>query len=68
MKSTQHRASFEGGGWGIKFKAAVNHLVKDNDSTNALTVILTDYRRHKYLSIPASAWRVVDYDLDTMKE
>ena len=46
MKSTQHRTSFEGGGWGIKFKAAENHLVKDNDSTNALTVILTDYRRH----------------------
>ena len=66
MKSTQHRANFEGGGWGLKVKAAVNHLVKDTESTNALTVILTDYRRHKYNSIPASAWRIADYDLTTM--
>ena len=68
MKSTQHRANFEGGGWGLKVKAAVNHLVKDTESTNALTVILTDYRRHKYNSIPASAWSVASWDLETMKE
>ena len=66
MKSTQHRASFEGGGWGLKVKAAVNHLVKDTETTNALTVILSDYRKHKYNYIPASAWRVADYDLDSI--
>lgn len=68
MKSTQHRSSFEGGGWGLKVKAAVNHLVKDTESTNALTVILIDYRRHKYNYVPASAWSVASYDLDTMKD
>ena len=66
MKSTQHRASFEGGGWGLKVKAAVNHLVKDTETTNALTVILTEYRKHKYNYVPASAWRVADYDLENI--
>ena len=66
MKSTQHRANFEGGGWGFKVKAAVNHLVKDTESTNALTIILTDYRRHKYNYVPASTWSVASFDLETM--
>jgi len=65
MKSTQHRNNFEGGGWGLKVKSAVNHLIKDTESTNAITFMLSDYRRHKYNSIPASAWRIADFDLET---
>jgi len=68
MKSTQHRNNFEGGGWGLKVKSAVNHLIKDTETTNALTVILSDFRRHKYLSIPASAWKMYDFDLDALSE
>ena len=67
MKSTQHRNNFEGGGWGLKVKSAVNHLIKDTETTNALTFMLSDYRRHKYNSVAASAWRVADFDLETMQ-
>jgi hypothetical protein len=66
MKSTQHRNNFEGGGWGLKVKSAVNHLIKNTETTNALTVILSDFRRHKYNSIAANSWVVSEYDLEIM--
>ena len=66
MKSTQHRNNYQGGGWGLKVKSDFNHLINYTETTNALTIMLSDYRRHKYLSIPASAWRIDDNDLETM--
>ena len=67
MKSTQHRNNYQGGGWGLKVKSDFNHLINYTETTNALTIMLSDYRRHKYLSIPASAWIINDADLDTMQ-
>lgn len=41
---TSHKASIEGGGWGVKVKAGLDMLNKKFDTVNTVSVDLTDYR------------------------
>jgi len=59
-KMVSTRSSISGGGWGIKVKVGVDTLNKNHDSVNTVSVALTDYRKHDYHSIPASAFKFAE--------
>jgi len=64
-KMVSHKSSLEGGGWGIKVKVGVDTLTKNHDSVNAVSVALTDYRKHKYYNIPASLFKFGEDEYET---
>ena len=68
MKLTSHRNNFEGQGWGLKVKTQVEVLDKNTETTNAVTVVLTDFRRYKYISVAANSWVMNDGDIEIFVE
>ena len=58
MKLTSHRNNFEGGGWGLKVKTQVDVLNKNTETSNAISIVLMDFRKHYYISVAANLFEM----------